>query len=554
MRQTRRKTLTARFARRHARTICLFLSALILLSALSGCAPEEKDDDERFVLRAAVCGAVESLDPAMNTDEDVENVLCAVYENLMKVEDDGEGNLTVVPGIAKEYTETVNFDGTVEYAFTLRSSARWSDGSRVKARDFAFAWRRLVDPLTNSPNHAVLSMVQGYDAVRETGEITRLGVKADGDSVFRVTLNRPCAYFISEVCTAAATMPLHSEELRDVPDWCTSPSMLCNGPFKLTTWAKGEFLQLRRNNSYYDSRAVTPDILHLTLADAEEAERLFEEGRLDFAWVRAAEEGDAYIPLRSTVCVLYNHLNEVFSRAGVRRAFDLSLDRAALAAAAGGMTPASGLVPEGVIDASAEGADFRSTGGELCAVDDEGYSLRVLDAESELRNSGYWGAVGFPSVTCIYVEEDGTRAAAEAAAETWRTQLKIDASAEAVEREEFERRLSEGEYDAAVTVLRARSADALEYLSPFAGTDGNNALHYVSTPFDLLIGVAQGSADPAARAAFLHDAETLLLRDAALSPLYFGSKPYRLAEGLEGLKHDLRGNIRLDAVHQSAAE
>lgn len=537
--------------------ICILLGALMLMSALSGCAEREVPEEERFVLRAGVCDRIASLDPAMNADPAAESVFCALYENLLRMEDDGTGHIAAVPGIAKEYRETVNFDGTVDYAFTLRSSARWSDGTRVKARDFAYAWRRLADPATASPNCAMLSMVQGYDIVRETGDITQLGVKADGDSVFRVTLSAPCAYFLSEVCTAVPTMPLRSEEAREHPDWAESTSALCNGAYQVGVWAKEEYIQLRRNDSYYEKRSTGPDTLRFVFsADAKAAWQLYEEGRLDYVTAPAGQGEDMeYLPLRETVCVLYNHMSEAFSNEHVRRAFDLCLDRAAIAdAVGGGVTGATGLVPPGIVGVSTDSEeDFRTAGGTLCAVDEEGYSMRCLDAEGELRGGGYWGGVGFPNASCIYTEGDAAAcAAALAASAQWREHLNITVNTESVPREEFERRVAEGEYELAIDTLSARYGDAMEFLAPFAGTDADNALHYVSTPFELLLGVAAASRESAARAAFLHDAESLLLGDAALSPLCFGAEAYRLRDGLSGIRHDLRGNACFTAVTRTA--
>ena len=533
--------------------ICVLLGALMLLSALPGCARrEEQDDAERFTVRAALCDAVDSLDPAMNTDEDAESVFRALYENLLRLTPDENGTAELSPGVAREYTESVNYDGTVDYVFTLRSAARWSDGTRVKAKDFVFAWRRLVAEETVSPNRELLSMVKGYDEARATGDTTRLAVAAEGDNTFRVTLSAPCPYFLSEVCTAVATMPLRSDAIGRDPDWATGNSVPYNGPYQLSLWVKGSYLQMRRSDSYYESRLVGPDVLRFQfVSNADEAWQLYENGGADY--VRNPPEGTqttGSIPLRSTACVFYNHVSDVFSNIHVRRAFDLSLDRAAIAAAAGaGMTPATGLVPSGVVNAApGEEEDFRTAGGELCRADKEGYAMRCLEAEGELRNGGYWGAVGFPTVGCLYVSGDEARIVAAAVAANWQEKLGVAVTTEGVTREEFDRRLLDGEYDVAIDVDGVAGGDAMEYLKRFAGTDGNNALHYASTPYDLLIGVSGTSADAQARAAFLHDAEALLLEDTALSPLYFRGATYLLADGLSGVYHDQRGSAYFTAV------
>lgn len=538
---------------RKPKLICILLSALMLMSALSGCARTEEDGGEgSFVLGAAVCGRLATLDPAMNTDARAQTVFCAMYENLMRAEKDEDGRITAVPGIAKEYRTVENGDGTVDYIFTLRSSARWSDGVRVKAKDFAYAWRRLADPATDSPNCALLSMVQGYDAVRETGDVSRLAVKSEGDTTLRVTLSAPCAYFLTEICTAVATMPLRSDAVNKDPDWTATTGVLANGPYQLAVWAKADYIQLRRNRSYYENRAAGPDVLRfLFCANASESWEAFESGRADLVLDPPQTAEGGVVPLRGTVCVLYNHMSELFSNAHVRSAFDLALDRAAIADAVGtGAAPATGLVPPNILSASEE--DFRTEGGVLCATDAEGYSMRCLSAEGELRNGGYWGAVGFPTISCLYVAGDEARLAAAAVAAMWHERLKVPVTTEGVPREEFDRRLLAGEYEVAVDTLAAPSGDAMEYLAPFAGTDGSNASHYVSTPFDLLIGVASTSRDPVARDAFLHDAETLLLEDTALSPLYFTAERYALREGIAGLHADPRGNLRFLGVTRAS--
>lgn len=544
---------------RHARKLlCILLSALMLVSALCGCAEETKDGESRFPIHAVVCAAVDSLDPAMNTDARAESVFHALYENLMRMSPDDEGNVVLTLGVAKEYQESANFDGTVDYVFTLRSTARWSDGTRVKAKDFVYAWRRLVDPQTGSPNHALLSMVKGYYDARETGDTAQLAVKAEGDTTLRVTLSAPCPYFLGEVCTAVPTMPLRSDAAQKDPNWATGTGAPFDGAYRPMFWVKGSYIQLRRNDSYYESRLVGPDSLWFSFAaNAETAWQLYENGEADY--VLAPPEGveaTGHLPLRATACVLYNHMSDVFSNEHVRRAFDLALDRTAVAASAGaGMEPATGLVPRGVVNASVgEEADFRATGGDLCAVDEDGYSMRCLDAEGELRNGGYWGGVGFPTVNCIYVSGAEARAVAAAAAAIWQDKLGVSVTTEGLDREEFDRRVREGEYELAVDTQGFSGGDAMEYLTLFAGLDGGNALHYASKPYDLLIGVAATSTEPAARAAFLHDAEELLLEDAALSPLYFRATTYVLRSGLSGVYHDLRGNAYFTAITKTEPE
>lgn len=524
--------------------ISLLLSALVLAGALSGCGGGS-DGEDGFTMSVCVCAPVESLDPAFCTDTETEPVFRALFENLMRLRVDEEGNRVLESAVAKEYEVVENYDGTVDYLFLLRSAARWSDGTRVKAKDFVYAWRRLVNPATASPNADVLSMVSGYTEARETGDATRLAVTAENDSTLRVTLDAPCAWFLTDVCTAVATMPLRSDAAGKKPEWATGTDMPGNGAFRPSVWTKGQSLYLRRNEYYFDAVGAAADAVRFVFAEtAEQGALYFEDALVDYlSPVPAATEGAQTLPRRETVCVLYNHVSDVFSNAHVRRAFDLTLDREAVAEAmGGGQTPATGLVPCGVVNMPDDARDFRGAGGALIDVDPEGYAARCNEARVEIHIGGYWSEEGFPKVTCLYPVDDKDCAdAAAACARIWAEQLGVTVQPEPLARETFDQRLADGDYDLAVDAFCARKGDAMPFLAPYAGLDGANALHYVSKPYDLLIGVAESSRDLAARAAMLHDAEALLLSDAALSPIVFGGRRFLLREGVTGVQHDANG-------------
>ena len=80
------------------RSLCALLSALMLLAMLAGCG-KKQETDEPFVLGVSVCGAIDSLDPAMNTDTDADSIFYALYENLMRMSDDGSGEAVLGNGI-----------------------------------------------------------------------------------------------------------------------------------------------------------------------------------------------------------------------------------------------------------------------------------------------------------------------------------------------------------------------------------------------------------------------------------------------------------------------
>lgn len=541
--------------KRLQRMLALLLCALLLLTLAVGCGKEEEQKED-FVLTAAVCGAVETLDPAFATDAGTESMLSTLFEGLMRLRDDGTGKAVPTAGIAKEYIEEQNYDDTVTYTFTLRSAARWSDGKRVKAEDFVYAWQRLVDPATDSPNASLLSMVAGYDEVRESGDVSLLGVKAKGEGTFIVTLSAPCAYFISSVCTAPATAPLRRDKVEGNENWAKNADVVTNGAYSVETWVKSTQLQARRSGEYYEGKLVMPDVIRFRFeTDAQANYESLLAGELDYvsalpqsALGELASDEDTQLPPRAeTVCVLYNHLTDTFSQTALRQAFDLAIDRSTLSAVLGTTAAAAtGCVPFGVSNTPDDESDFRTAGGALCAAESEGYADRCAEAARLMTQAGHYQGAGLPTLRLLY--EESLRTAALNLAQMWRSGTGVSVELVSVSAEELVQALALGDFDLALTTLTARWDDALSFLLPFRGGEESNVCGYSNDTYDLLIGVAESTGNLHARAAFLHDAEVMLIEDYAVSPLYFCSAAPLLREGLRGAAHDSFGHVSLTAV------
>ena len=186
------------------RTAALVMAAAMLLTLLCACGGggEETPEEEQFALRVCVQNEPDTLDPAM-VGAAGKSVMHHLFENLMRMSDDGDGVAKIDNGIASGYTVTENEDGTETYLFNLRETARWSDGTKLTASDFVFAWRRLANPKTDSPNHTLLSGIVGYDEVRGGADTSSLAVSAENKYTFSVTLKSHDPYFLENVCTAA---------------------------------------------------------------------------------------------------------------------------------------------------------------------------------------------------------------------------------------------------------------------------------------------------------------------------------------------------------------
>ena len=551
--------------RKLKRAVSLLLAAVLCVSVLAGCA----DGGDGVSLSVSVGSRVTTLDPIYAEDINSQTVLVHLYENLLKVAPDGAGGTAVVNGMAKNVSVEENFDGTVTYTFRLRS-ARWSDGQSVKATDFVYAWQRLADPASYSPYAALLSVVCGYEEARASGDMSQLQVMAKNATTLVVTLNGNYDWFLREVCTSPATMPLRRDVVQRLKEagiqasgadgearawWSDPTALVTNGPYLATGYEFSEYLELTASERY-NSDQLGPKTLTFRFAeDAEEAWELYENKEVDAVWpltqerlteLTADEEWTA-IPQLSTYTVIYNCDHELLEDVMIRQAMAQVIDRNALAAAAGVTARAAeGLVPCGVPEN--EEGDFRTVGGVLLDNDPEQYETRCQEAADLLSEAGYDRGSVLGELEYLYVEEGANAAVAEELCRQWQETLGITVVPKGVTTRELWSALRKGEYTLAGVDLEAAGNDAECFLMEWTSDSQDNVAAYENSAYDTLMAIIASAADGTARMGCLHDAQALLLGDYALSPLYTMGTAWELRDTLTGAARDARGWFNFSTV------
>lgn len=539
------------------RLLCLALS-VTLLAGCSFSAEEAPAEEELLRFSACLGQAPLSLDPAESSDATTDSILLHLYENLMKLDADAQGNIALTCGMAKEYDKTLNEDGSVTYSFSLRESTHWTDGTGIRADDFVFAWQRLADPDNGFANRTLLDMVEGYDAVQETGDASKLAITAIDEHTLSVTLTYDCSYFLEEICTHPATMPLRRDLVEGYPAW-GGELPVCNGAYQVSSWSS-ESMVLSRNPQYYEYRALSIDSLCFAFAEtSEDAYALYENGEVDFVQnlpLSALEKEDLAwqeFPYAEVYTVLFQHESETFMEPLVRQAFSLAVDQSQLTELVGSsVAVADGIVPWGIADAEPD-SEFRTVGGSVLAVDAEGYAERCAQAQECLKQAGYGGGSGFPVVELCYRTDTVEHLVAEALAQMWKDVLGVTVTLRNLSEEELQDEVQAGRFELAAVKLTASYADSTCFLTRWRSTAEGNWVRYYNPTYDVLIGVVEASQNDAARVAFLHDAEQMLLNDSALVPLYFYSGTYLLRENWGGIFNDALGRFYFTTLHPLSA-
>lgn len=542
------------------RLAALMLPAALCISLLAGCAKV----GESVSLSVCVGSTPETLDPIYAENISDQTILVHLYENLMRVTADASGSTSVAAGMAKSVDQEENYDGTVTYTFRLRS-AKWSDGQAVKASDFVYAWQRLADPASHSPYAELLSVVSGYDEARAAGDMELLQVTAKNDSTLVVVLNGTYDWFLKEVCTSPATMPLREDVVQRLktaaqeaaaddenaaadPWWADPTALVTNGPYQVTDYALGISLLASSNERYYGDRLGPREITFQFAAGAEDAVMLYDQKTVDAVWPLteerlaklAEDETWSAIPELGTYTLLFNCGQDLFGDQLIRQAMALAIDRNALAQAAGITAQAAeGLVPAGVPE-NDEG-DFRTVGGPLLDNDPEAYAERCAQAKLLLEEAGYDRGTDLGELEYLYVDEGTNGLVAQALCQQWQDVLRVQVTPRGVTERELWTALRTGGYTLAGVDLEAAGNDAECFLMDWTSDSQDNVVGYENSAYDTLMSIIASAPDGTARMGCLHDAEELLLMDYALAPLYTRGTAWELRDSLTGAFRDARG-------------
>ena len=501
----------------------------------------------------------ETLDPALNAAIDGGNTLLTIEEPLLIIDENNE----VQPGQAESYT--VSDDG-LTWTFTLRDGLKWSDGSDLTAADFEYSFKRLASPDTAAPYaETVVGMIDGYqDAIGspdEDGNTTTdpdwdaLNVHASEDGkTLTIQLSYPCSYF-DKLAAFVATAPVQQATVEANGDaWCTEPdTFICNGPYMITEWTPSERIVLSKNPYYvggWDSSKIVSDtITLLLLEDSSASYAAYNSGEAQLvkdvptdeipSLTRAEDGGDFYLDeIMGTYYITLNDQKEPFTDVRVRKALSLAIDRDYVANTImqGIYTPATALVGPGIVDNEGYFMD-NANGGEPYIGDD--YEANLEEAKQLMAEAGYPDGEGFPTITYSANDAGYHIPVAEYLQQAW-GELGITMNIDKVEWSSFIPMRRAGDYDISRNGWSMDYNDPSNMLELFTTNNGNNDGKYANPAFDQVIEDSR-VADKAAHFEKLHEAEDILMNDAACIPVAYYNDFWLQSPSLKGTWHSPYG-------------
>ena len=527
----------------------ILLSVMMLLA----CVVTASADDAGY-LGVMLGTNVMSLDTNLATDGDSFEVIADCIDGLMQMDKDG----AAVPAIAEGYDLS---DDGLTYTFHLRD-AKWNNGTAVTAGDFVFAWRRIakeageyaymLDEIGNIKGAA--EIIAGTET-----DLTTLGVNAVDDKTLVVELNVPVSFFPS-LMYFPTFYPINEEFYNSLADgtYGTSPeTFLSNGAFVLESYTPGTAnLSVKKNPDYWDAdRVKLAGISYQVVGSSDNALTAFRNKTLDVVMVSgnqvdAAKKdaslaenlkvtGAGYMWYLSFSQTEKNAQGGMLANTNLRLALSNAIDRDNLVDnyVMDGSLATYTAVPPQFAASSTTGEDFSAN--QDAFADYVGYNPDKAAeyfeaAKAELGKDSF-------SFTMIYGNNEGdeVQKVAQAIKEDIEDVLPgVEINLQSMTKAERLEKMQNDNYDIALTRWGPDYADPMTYLGMWVTNNSNNYGFWSSAEFDQLIADCTTGAyitDYDARWEAMFKAETIVMQEAVIAPLYTKANANLITAGVENI-------------------
>lgn len=484
-------------------------------------------------------GEPDTIDPQKESFVNEVAQTMMVFEGLMTYD---PKTLKPIPGAAKDQPK-VSSDG-LTYTYTLRDGIKYSDGSAVTAKDFAFGFTRLCDPniageyaftgyvIVGCEDYSNLDPKKATPAELAAAK-GKLGISVSGNDIsFKLTEQAP--YFNSIAALWVGVPSRESDVTKGGDKWTEPTTFIGNGPFKLTEWKHNEKMVYERNDNYR-TPAKLKKWTKVMINEGAVAFAAYRNNELDAVGVAAEDlrtvdsDADLKAQLRDVPgsCTFYYGFNTQkapFTDAKVRLAFAKAFDRQAFITDVQKIgAPAESFMPPGL-----PGYDK----------DDHTQKFDAAAAKQLLASSSFAGKPELTGIKFTYSSSARNKTRIEWAQQQWKTNLGIDVTPDPVDRTTYTQLVKKPETTPALFLLGwcADYPDQQDWLTTvFVSNSTVTHVGWKNADYDKLVRQADKETDNKKRDDLYLQAQKVLTQDAPVGFLYFSSTKYLLKPYVHGV-------------------
>ena len=533
--------------------------SVIASCLLWSCGQDTKDVDKRQGKGGIYYGGVfkmnevqdfRNLFPLNVTEVVGHRITNQVYEGLVKHD---QNTLTIEPSLAESWE--VNDDAT-SYTFKLRKGVKFHDnecfsggkGREVTAQDFEYCFTKLCSADPQNQGYWVFEgRVVGADEYYQStidGSPLEEGVKGItviDDYTLKIDLNYSFSGFPRLLGTAFCWVyPKEAVEKYGIE---MRVNCVGTGPFVAKTIKEGEAVILSRNAGYWGvdehgNQLPYLDAIKYTFLKEKKAELLeFRKGKLDMIFELPIEMIDEVmgelkdagpsatfnVQVSQAMAIQYygfQHKSDLFSKKGVRKAFNYAIDRESIATYTLNGEGSPGLY--GIVPPAFKNYDSLAV---------KGYNFAPDKAKMLLAEAGYPNGEGFPKLTLQLNSGGSTHVQiAEVIQKQLKDNLNIDIELNVMPWAQHLENLETGK------ALYWRSGWIADYPDPenflnllysihipaqLSDKSYLNSVRYENPLFDSLFAAARKELDDVKRFEIYAMADQVAMDDAAIMPIYY---------------------------------
>lgn len=538
----------------HKRSRGLALTFLIisgmLLGACGGSQESRVDQGNRDgVLHFGNGAEPQGLDPHIVTGVPENRIISALFEGLVTKNPE---TLDIEPGVAESWD--ISEDGTT-YTFQLNENARWSNGDPITAEDFRWSWQRALTPALGNLYNYMYFPIENAEAFAngEIDDFNEVGVRVLDTHTLQVQLRNPAPYFL-QLLDHYSTYPVHRATLEAFGDpsnrltrWAREGNIVSNGSFKLTEWVVNSHIRVEKSDTYWDADVIDLNaIVFYPTENLVTEERMFRDGQLHLTsdvpldkvpvYMRDQPELIRIDPYLGTYYYMINTTREPFDDVRVRRALAMSVNRDLLVET----------VLEGIVESSYAIVPPGTLGYEpprLFDYDPEG-------ARELLAEAGYPDGEGFPEFSLLYNTHESHRQIAVVIQQMWRQALNINVTLMNQEWQVYLDTQENMNYDVSRRGWIGDYVDPNSFLDMFITGGGNNKTGFANPRYDeLILREAPTKLDNEERFALYQEAETLLIEEMPIIPIYTYQSKQLLHPSVRGRTANIMDHYNYKYIH-----
>jgi oligopeptide transport system substrate-binding protein len=477
------------------RIIVLIASAILISTA-------NWADDQPTELVVSLLPARLELNPLHAYTSAEAQIFTGIYEGLFTYD---PRTLDPVPAVARSWEKSA--DGKT-YTFHLRSDARYSDGTQVKAGDFKAAWLRMITPDQKAEYSSLFDAIKGAKDFRlgKSKDPDTVGIRTKGDQTLEIELDSPAAYFLKLLCHHSFA-PL-APTMANVPDYSAAKTIVGNGPYYIESSDAAQMV-LRKSDYYWDKASVSiPTVRILFDDDSDGVTNQYNEEHLH--WLTGAMNLDkiqsrGHIQINSLFATHYFYFSsseKPWSDPKVRRGLALLMPWAEIRS--GNLPAAQTLVYPVFGYPAVKGMD----------------AANIEEGKKALEDAGFANGEGLPKLTIAVPDGDDAKRIATLMEKAIKDNTKIDVQVNVIDADKYFDLMRQGGYVIGSSTWIGDFADPLTFLQMWTSDSNLNDAGYADPAYDKLIESSM-SLDGKDRYETLGKAETILLDSAEVMPIYY---------------------------------